>query len=179
MPKAGLCLQNARGALSEALADGREPSSGRSLFSGAHLPAWGSLSPGGTSEQSCRPCPAGSFCPSLGLSSPPGSCVAGSECPSDPRASSPMAVLCPQVPPRERRERAQAPRPGEARDPRLGFRLERSVPHRGGLTSPSPRPRSSPQLPLPAPWPPALQSPGPEPARRKDKALTHPSPWAP
>ncbi|XP_042853857.1 multiple epidermal growth factor-like domains protein 11 [Panthera tigris] len=52
--------------------------------------------PGGTSEGSCGPCPAGSFCPGLGLSSPISSCVAGSECPWDLRTSSPMAVLCPQ-----------------------------------------------------------------------------------
>ncbi|XP_019507862.1 PREDICTED: SCO-spondin-like [Hipposideros armiger] len=55
-------------------------------------------SPGGISEGSCEPCPAGSFCPSLGLSDPTGSCVAGSECPLDPAASSTMALPCPQPP---------------------------------------------------------------------------------
>nr|XP_019605134.1 PREDICTED: signal peptide, CUB and EGF-like domain-containing protein 3 [Rhinolophus sinicus] len=53
-------------------------------------------SPGGISKGSCEPCPAGSFCPSLGLSYPTGSCVAGSECPLDIVASSPMALPCPQ-----------------------------------------------------------------------------------
>nr|XP_012594637.1 multiple epidermal growth factor-like domains protein 6 [Microcebus murinus] len=53
-------------------------------------------SPGGTSERSCGPCPAGSFCPSLGLGSPTGPCMANSSCPSDPRASSPTALPCPQ-----------------------------------------------------------------------------------
>nr|XP_023477726.1 multiple epidermal growth factor-like domains protein 11 [Equus caballus] len=52
--------------------------------------------PGGISEGSCRPCPAGFFCPSLGLSSLTGSCVTLSKCPSDPRASSPTALPCPQ-----------------------------------------------------------------------------------
>lgn len=55
--------------------------------------------PGGTSKESCKPCPAGSFCPGRGLSLPTGSCAAGSKCPLDPAACGPTALPCPQVPP--------------------------------------------------------------------------------
>ena len=78
---------------------------------------------GGVSEESCKPCPAGSFCPSLGLGSAPGSCAAGSQCPLDARAPSPTALLCPQVPPWARKEGTQAP-------PRPSLKQELSGPHR-------------------------------------------------
>lgn len=153
MPNAGLCLKNARlchwltrsrDALREALASGcliqhilcqavlarreKVPSLG------VDIPAWGHtkfvnfnlLIQGGASEGSCGPCPAGSFCPGLGLSSPISSCVAGSECSWDLRTSSSMAFLCPQVPPQERQEGAWSPRLAEARDPHPGFKLEPS-----------------------------------------------------
>lgn len=138
--------------------------------------------PGGASERSCGPCPAGSFCPGLGLSSPISYCVVGSECFWDLRTSSPMAFLCPQVPPQGLQGGAQFPRLGESRDPHPGFNLESSngVPQVGfwclvGGPSILPSPRSSlsnAHPPLPASWPPVLQSPWPEPAGRKDNAQT-------
>lgn len=78
-------------------------------------PVWGRtacalppLHPGGTSEASCKPCPAGSFCPGRGLSPPTGPCAAGPKCPSDPAACGPVAHPCPQVLPRGHR---REPRP--------------------------------------------------------------------
>lgn len=127
---------------------------------------------GGASEGSCGPCPAGSFCPGLGLSSPISSCVAGSECSWDLRTSSPMAFLCPQVSSQELQEGAWSPRLGEARDPHPGFKLESSGCGPQASTLPFPRSQFFLQCPHPASWPPVPQSPWPEPAGRKDNALT-------
>lgn len=109
-------------------------------LSRADSPVCGPLSPGGVSEESCRPCPAGSFCPSLGLDSAPGSCVASSECPLDARAPSPTTLLCPQVPPWAQQEGTQAP-------PRPGLRQGLSGPHRWGCSSVSQTPLCSPATP--------------------------------
>ncbi|NWH67287.1 WBC30 protein, partial [Geococcyx californianus] len=50
----------------------------------------------GTSPQSCVPCYPGSFCASIGLSSPTGPCTEGFYCPANFSSVSPTAFLCPQ-----------------------------------------------------------------------------------
>lgn len=132
---------------------GSEPEGAKVPILGADSPVWGCRahvllppSPGGISKGSCEPCPAGSFCPSLGLSYPTGSCVAGSECPLDIVASSPMALPCPQVPPQELREGAQSPSP-----PTMSH-----MPLRSDLSAPSSRPQFLPHLPHRASRRPAL-----------------------
>jgi len=52
---------------------------------------------GGTSPESCVPCYPGSFCASVGLSSPTGPCTEGFYCPANFSSISPTAFLCPKV----------------------------------------------------------------------------------
>ncbi|KAM7082943.1 uncharacterized protein J5F26_014046 [Ciconia maguari] len=51
---------------------------------------------GGTSPESCVPCYPGSFCASIGLSSPTGPCTEGFYCPANFSSVSPTAFLCPK-----------------------------------------------------------------------------------
>ncbi|XP_040546472.1 zonadhesin-like isoform X6 [Gallus gallus] len=53
-------------------------------------------STGGTSPESCVPCYPGSFCASVGLSSPTGPCTEGFYCPANFSSISPTAFLCPK-----------------------------------------------------------------------------------
>ncbi|XP_031412728.1 zonadhesin-like isoform X3 [Meleagris gallopavo] len=53
-------------------------------------------STGGTSPESCVPCYPGSFCASVGLSSPTGPCTEGFYCPANFSSFSPTAFLCPK-----------------------------------------------------------------------------------
>ena len=135
-------------------------------LSRADSPVWKPLSLGGVSEESCKPCPAGSFCPSLALALPPAPVRLALNAPWTPGPLVPLLCSAHRYLPGHKRRGPRHPQ-----GPVSGRSSQGLI---GEAAAPSPRPHSAPQPPHPASCSPALQAPRPK-QRRKDKALPFPS----